>query len=95
MTLTLTWPLARTEAQRVVLAANDDISPMNCPSLLIATKYSFLPLPNSVVNSRALLAPCRVRKSQRLKVQLLTPTTGISVISHKHLNYQIRGPLGI
>jgi hypothetical protein len=57
MSLARTVPLARTDAHRAALEANEDISPMNWPSLLMATKYSFVPLPSNVVNSRALLAP--------------------------------------
>lgn len=58
MTLTVTGPLARTEAQRIQAVVNSPISPTNWPSVLSATSDSRGPLASVSVKSLALDAPC-------------------------------------
>lgn len=57
--LTLTGPLARTDAQRTAAVANIAISPKNCPSDRTATRYSRGPRDKFVAKSCAFDAPCK------------------------------------
>ena len=57
MTLTVTGPLARTEAQRMQAVVKRPISPTNCPSVLSATSDSRGPRASVSVKSLALEAP--------------------------------------
>ena len=73
MIFTLTGPLARTDAHRTAAVANSAISPTNCPSDLIATKYSLGPFDRVVAKSCAFEAPCTTHDHDQALATVMPP----------------------